>query len=442
MKRNTHFIITMSLCLATLGFTSCESDDHDPQLPVQEEIVPVEEPKVEEPKSEEPQSRGAVPITFAGNERAINNSLNDFAWRLFREAYAQKKAKDNILLSPLSLEIALGMFQNGLVPEDQLEMLKTMGLEDYTAEEVNAYFKTMVEGIVEADDLATLEIANALWYKNGYKINTDFQKALEDSFDAKVQDAPFDNTTMDAINQWCAEKTHDLITELVGPNFKPDVFALLNAVYFKAGWEIVFDKDKTQDMPFYYADGTVADLPMMQLFPIEEGIKPYFNSMETMEYQAIALPFKNNAFCWFAFLPHEKSSIEEILPQINSETLGSLMQYKEKYARIIIPKYEVNYTVDNLVSIIDALNPDLYFKYLNFQSAFETLLPVDMEIDALQKTCFKVNEEGAEAAAVTAVGGWQSGPSSIKFNRPFIYGIMETSSNCPLFIGYFGDNDK
>ena len=440
MKTITNLLMTISLCASTFVFFSCTNDD-EPQLPepevVEEEIVPADEPKVEEP-----QSRGAVPIVFAGNERDINNRLNDFAWRLFREAYAQKKAKDNILLSPLSLEIALGMFQNGLVEEDQQEMLKTMGLEGYTAEDVNAYFKRMIAGIVEADDLATLEIANALWYKDKYVINADFQQSLEANFEAKVQDAPFDNATIDAINKWCAEKTHDLITEIVNDDFSPDIFALLNAVYFKAGWESVFDKDKTQDMPFYYADGTTANIPMMQKYPIEEEIQPYFNCLETMEYQAIALPFKNKAFCWFAFLPEEESSIEEILPLINSETLGMLMQYKDKYAQIIIPKYEVSYTLSNLVDIIDVLNPDLHFKILDFNNAFDTQLPPDLEIVARQKTFFKINEEGAEAAAVTVIGGLASGPYSIIFNRPFIYGIMETSSSCPLFIGYFGDNDK
>ena len=447
MKRKIHIIFTMSLCLATLGFTSCENDE--PQLPVQEEIVPeeepkVEEPKVEEPKSEEPQSRGAIPISLEGKQSAINDKLNDFAWRLFSEAYAQKTEPANILLSPLSLEIALAMFQNGLVPEDQLKMLKTMGLEDYTADEVNAYFKTMVEGIVEADDLATLEIANALWYQDDYKINADFQQTLEDGFDAKVQDAPFDNATIDAINQWCAEKTHDLITEILPPGFYPDVFALLNAVYFKAGWEVHFKEENTEELPFHFADGTTENISMMQKLPLMEDSDESFFYLENTDYQAIALPFKNDAFKWFAFLPQEGKSVADILPLISSETLDNLTMYKSDLSGVTIPKYDINYTVGNLVSIIDALNPDLHFYSLNFQGAFETQLPPDLVINALQKTCFKIDEEGAEAAAVTAIVGVTSVPilSSITFNRPFIYGLMETSSGCPLFIGYYGDKTK
>jgi len=441
--KKTNLLLTMFLCISAFGLSSCSSDDQEPKLPIPEEETPTEiVTPAEEPKVEEPTSRGAVPISLEGNQQAINNKLNDFAWKLFNEAYAQKTGKANILLSPLSLEIALGMFQNGLVEADQQELLKTMGLENYTAAEVNAYFKTMVEGMLEADEQATLEIANALWYRDEQEINADFQQALKDNFEAKVEKAPFDDTTIEAINAWCAAQTHDLITELVNNNFRPDVFALLNAVYFKAGWKSVFDKEKTEELPFLLADGTNANIPMMQKFPLMEETHEEFYYLENENYQAVALPFKNEAFLWFAILPQKDKSVADILPQITAETLTNLLKYKGELSAVIIPKYEVDYTVSNLVNIIDALNPDLHFKYLDFQGAFDTPLPVDMEIDALQKTAFKIDEEGAEAAAVTGIVGVTSVPPSIKLDRPFIYGLMETSTSCPMFIGYFGDRTK
>jgi len=383
---------------------------------------------------------------LAESQLDINNRLNQFAWRLFSEAYAQNDEGANVLISPLSLEVALGMFQNGLTAADQQEMLKTMGLEGYTSDEVNAYFKTMIAGIVEADEDATLEIANSFWYRNSMTISPAFQQALENNFDAKVQDAPFDidGSTIAAINQWCAEKTHQLITEMLSIDNPVDVFALLNAVYFKAGWNVVFDKEKTDDMPFSYADGTVDNLPMMVKEPLSEGTGETFFYQENEEYQAFAMPFKNEAFVWFAFLPREGKNIAETLPLITDESLSSLTETRQSLLRVAMPKYEVSHTASNLVKIIDALNPDLYFKYLDFQNAFDSLLPPDMEIDALQKAVFKVSEEGAEAAAVTSITGITSVIEypSIILDRPFIYGIMETSTGCPLFIGNFGDKPQ
>jgi serpin B len=64
-----------------------------------------------------------------------------------------------------------------------------------------------------------------------------------------------------------------------------------------------------------------------------------------------------------------------------------------------------------------------------------------MTIDAFQKTFFKMDEEGAEAAAVTVINGCTSpGPADVyvTLDHPFIYAIVEDNTQCPLFIGYYG----
>jgi serpin B len=63
----------------------------------------------------------------------------------------------------------------------------------------------------------------------------------------------------------------------------------------------------------------------------------------------------------------------------------------------------------------------------------------------IHKTYIKVNEEGTEAAAVTAAG--MVGTSAIlnpvfKLNRPFVYLIMEKQSGSILFLGALNDPTK
>jgi serpin B len=53
-----------------------------------------------------------------------------------------------------------------------------------------------------------------------------------------------------------------------------------------------------------------------------------------------------------------------------------------------------------------------------------------------QKTFVDVNEEGTEAAAVTSVDiGVTSFPSTVDFNRPFVFVIRERLTGTILFIG-------
>ena len=56
----------------------------------------------------------------------------------------------------------------------------------------------------------------------------------------------------------------------------------------------------------------------------------------------------------------------------------------------------------------------------------------------------EVDDKGAVAAAVTAIIGHEmdARPESVidfHMDHPFLYGIIENSTNTPLFIGYYGN---
>ena len=69
----------------------------------------------------------------------------------------------------------------------------------------------------------------------------------------------------------------------------------------------------------------------------------------------------------------------------------------------------------------------------------------DTELKAMQKTFFLVDEEGAEAAAVTDIMHVTSAApiqienAYMRLDRPFFYAIVESNTQCPLFIGYYGN---
>lgn len=70
----------------------------------------------------------------------------------------------------------------------------------------------------------------------------------------------------------------------------------------------------------------------------------------------------------------------------------------------------------------------------------------DLEVPVLgakQKTYINVDEEGAEAAAVTDIMGCGAylvpEHVDLRFDRPFFYAIVESNTQCPLFIGYYGN---
>jgi serpin B len=55
--------------------------------------------------------------------------------------------------------------------------------------------------------------------------------------------------------------------------------------------------------------------------------------------------------------------------------------------------------------------------------------------DAVHKAAIKVNEEGSEAAALTAVSNLESGSLGFVVDKPFIFFIVHRRSAIPLFVG-------
>jgi serpin B len=401
---------------------------------------PLENLVIDDPTPTEPvdpvSSRGyAIPIKLDTKQQQINEQLAAFSWKLFNESYKLREKGKNVLISPVSLEVALGMFVNGLSAEEQQQVLKTLGLENFSVEDVNAYFQTMMEGLADADDVAELHMANSFWYTEGRNVKSDFASVLNNSYKAESNAVNFSKqSTIDAINAWCAKQTKDRIRSILDNGVDPSIYAvLLNAVYFKSSWKDEFDEKRTHKQPFHYADGTDAEVDMMN----KRDTK--FDYLESEDYQAVTLPFVNEAYKLFVILPKEGKKVGDIAGIVKPQMFNDFQTRTLDY--FAMPKFEVSYTEEKLAQAMQQINPELGFGGLNFQPLLPEITS-ETAIEVLQKTFFKVDEKGAEAAAVTGIIAKNTSVSpsnNMILDRPFIYGIMETSTNCPLFIGYYGE---
>ena len=423
--RRSNFILTLALSMI---FSACSTVNN-----------PLEDLVIDDPLPTEPvdpvSSRGyANPIKLDTKQQQINAKLAAFSWQLFNECYQLREKGKNVLISPVSLEVALGMFINGLTPEEQQRVLKTLGLEDFSLEDVNAYFQTMMEGLADADDVAELHRANSFWYTEDRKVKDDFAKVLADSYKAESHAVNFSMTsTIEAINAWCAKQTKDRIKSILD-EIDPSIYSvLLNAVYFKSSWKNEFEEKNTHKQPFYYADGKDAEVDMMSMSDTK------IDYSETEDFQAATLPFVNEAFKFFVILPKDGKKVDDIVGTVKPQLFNDFHTLTLDY--FAMPKFEVNYTEEKLAAAMQQINPDLGFGGLNFQPLLPEIMSETL-VEVIQKTFFKVDEKGAEAAAVTAIYAKATSADArnvMILDRPFIYGIMETSTNCPLFIGYYGE---
>ena len=101
----------------------------------------------------------------------------DLAVKLFKESVSASKNK-NVLISPLSVLLALSMTANGAEGMTKSEMEALLG-GGITIEDLNEYLYTYVNSL-PSDEQNKLKIANSIWYRDeeDLTLDEDFYKQL------------------------------------------------------------------------------------------------------------------------------------------------------------------------------------------------------------------------------------------------------------------------
>ena len=226
----------------------------------------------------------------------IVNASNKFAFD-FNKSFEQLVGNQNYFISPFSMVEALSMTYNGANGETKTEMAGTLGFANYSDSEINVYNQSLSSALVSADSKVQFEIANSIWYRQGFNVLQSFIDVNENYYNAEVKSLDFNSSdALNTINNWVYSKTHGKISTILN-NMPPDAMMyLINAIYFKGTWQYQFDKSKTQDANFYAENGSTINHQQMQL---EADLNYYTGS----GFQAVELPYGNSAFNLIMAMP-------------------------------------------------------------------------------------------------------------------------------------------
>jgi serine protease inhibitor len=356
---------------------------------------------------------------------------NDFGLDLLKEVFAIED-KPNIMISPASVSIALGMAYNGAESTTMDAFEQVLNYEGLTREEVNEITKELIHVLVTNSKGNLLEIANSLWYHDAFPVKQEFIDMNVNYYDAEVRDLDFRKLeAVKTINEWVSDKTHGKIDKIIDSIDPETMMILINALYFNCLWETEFDPDDTSEQPFYTTDDRL--FGQVEMMTVESK----FNAAFTDDFSAVELPYKNNKFSMFLFLPSEGSSVSELVARLDGETWNSWLELfaeREDFT-VTMPKFKFDYK--------RSLKDDLAHMGLGIafteQADFSGISDIDLLIsEVIHKTYIDVNEKGTEAAAVTGiVFGITSVLENtfIHLDHPFLFAITENSSKSILFIG-------
>ncbi|MFC1906182.1 serpin family protein, partial [Chloroflexota bacterium] len=205
---------------------------------------------------------GAARALTIGEQQLVESS-NTFGFKLLNEVVGQDGDK-NIFISPLSVSMALGMTLNGADGDTYEAMKQTLELSGLTEEEINKSYASLIELLRGLDPEVIFQIANSIWYRQGFPVKQSFLDICQQYFDAVVEGLDFsDPAAVDIINNWVNESTNGKIEGIVDPPINPlTVMFLINAIYFKGTWKYEFDEQYTQSSPFYLLDDSEVQCQM------------------------------------------------------------------------------------------------------------------------------------------------------------------------------------
>jgi serpin B len=368
--------------------------------------------------------------------KAVVEADNTFGIKLFKNLVANTDDdQKSIIVSPLSISVALGMTYNGADDETKTAMENTLELQGMSVEEINGSYKTLIDELTSVDPDVAMEIPNSIWYENSFAVQDEFINTNHDYFYAEVNPLDFSNpASVDIINNWVADKTNDKITSILEEIDPMAIMFLINAVYFKGTWKYEFEEQNTTTGIFYLSNGTTTEVDMMKQ---RETFNYYSNEL----FEAVDLQYGGGNFSMVVLLPKDGFGPDDIVNELNEDNWSTWMEnFSEMDIQLSMPKFKLEYEKELNQALID-LGMGVAFDPVN--ADFSKINPnAQLYIDFVKhKTFIDVNEEGTEAAAVTIVGiiytsvGDEETPYYFNVNKPFVFAIKERDTRSIIFMG-------
>ncbi len=395
-------------------------------------------PEVAPPGTETRSSKARItaPAPAADLEQTVRDT-NTFGFDVFKRLVT---GDENLAFSPYSLTTALSMTYPGARGDTQTAFEKTLRL-TLPADRFHRAMNTLDLALESRGQNASgragkafaLRSNNQLFAQQGLALKPDFLDVLAVEYGAGVRLLDFAQApepSRKAINDWVNVNTQKLIPELIAPGLitADTRLALVNTLYFNAGWKKPFDKASTATGPFTRSDGTVMQVSFMAGNDLEA------RTGRLGDVDVLELPYSGDEVSLLVLMPPagKLAALEASLDGAKlAEFVGAL---KDSTNAVRLPRFEAR-TRARADDVLKALGLEVAF---SSQADFSGMTDAEkLFITAVvHEAVVKTDEDGTEAAAASAViVGRVSIPQYFEVNRPFVYVVRDRATGAALFVG-------
>ncbi|NXD11605.1 A2AP protein, partial [Nothocercus nigrocapillus] len=351
--------------------------------------------------------------------KRLAKGLTKFSFDLLREVQLESSG-DNVILSPLSIALALSHLALGAANQTEQRLLEAMHLAAVPC--VHHALSNVRGRLAEA----LLGAAARVYLRRGFEVKEKFLEDSERFYGAKPVTLSGDSEhDLAAINKWVEVATNGQIPTFLRQLPEDTVMLLLSAIHFHGFWRNKFDASLTGPDIFHLDNDFMVPVEMMKA---QKYSLSWF-TLEPLDIQVAKFPFKGN-MSFLAIVPNQFSwNVSHVLENFPYEQLRSLFP-KEVPTTVKIPKLKVDYQLE-LNKVLSQIGLQELFTNPDLRKITEEPLFVS---SIQHQSTLELKEDGVEASATTGIMLSRS-LSAFSLDRPFLFIIFDEETGIPLFIG-------
>lgn len=404
-------ILASVISLLLMGLTSCESI----------------EPIISNPSSTNLQDDFYLPQDMQSD--ILGFSIDFFKYQI--------EDNQNTVVSPQSLYFALGMTINGANGNTQQEikdvLCKSVDLQE---------FNDNISCLINQTDTKTCKIANSIWIRDiqDLSLTDDFKKSSKDYFNSEIYTKKFDDKFVNAVNKWVSKNTDGMIDSIIDePPTENTMMYLINAICFDAKWNDKYESHQIEEnAEFTNSKGDLENVVMLN-----SNEDTYLSDSQATGFLKY---YSGKKYAFMGILPNEDVSINDYMENLTGESFLNLYRTRISGDSVNVNISIPEFTYSSMYNLNDTLQS------MGIQSAFDVsqadfsnmINPSEYNLcisDVIQKAFIQVERNGTKASAVTSISMDNKGMSAepqtfeVHLNRPFIYAIVDTDTELPIFMG-------
>ncbi|CAJ0588785.1 unnamed protein product [Cylicocyclus nassatus] len=338
------------------------------------------------------------------------------------------------VVSPLSVIFALNIVQPGAKGKTKTQITEAIS-KGSTDNDTIEYYSNLMQQILNATNDVQSKIANAFFVRNGVEIKDDYADKITKKFCAKLECRDFNQAheTAKVINDFVNESTAGKIKEIVKANaIQGAISIIINAIYFKAEWDVKFRNCYNSTGKFYSAPDREREVEYMR----QSNTHRLY--AEDDDAQVLSLLYKDKTYAFNIILPKNRFGLEELVKNWSGERVQNLLtKLKDTFITVVIPKMKIETDFELKEALLNMGIEDMFSDAADLSGISSIPLRVS---SAIHKALIEVDEEGTTAAAVTAMMMFGAAPRTaepVQFiaDHPFLF--ILTKDNNPLFMGVF-----